>query len=204
MGVMIVREKISPVNPVKIGGNWIVGWALDYHTVSSKYDKAGRYYITDRTALGEALYKLKYKRCFWLRKKIAKTASEFLKNTKIADGIDFIIIIPPAKFRLFYQPVKILGKSMGRILDKPVETRLLIRRKKIPQVKSMEDRLERLKSVKGLFTVRTGKLAGKTVLLFDDLYRSGTTLREAAKVLKLEGGVEKIFVLTITKTRVRK
>jgi len=199
-----MKEEIIPINPIKISGNWDAGWALDYHTVSSKYDKAGRYYITDRTALGEALYKLKYRRYFWLAKKVAKTASEFLENMNIVDEIDLIITIPPAKFRLFFQPVKMLGRSMGRILNKPAAIRVLKRRKKVPPVKSLEDSLERLKLLKGLFSVRTNRLSGKTALLFDDLYRSGATLKEAAKVLKSEGGVDRIFVLTVTKTRVRK
>jgi len=199
-----MKEKTIPIKPIKIVGNWAAGWALDYHTVSSKYDKAARYYITDRTILGEILYKLKYRRYFWLARKIVETASEFLEDMNVTRDIDLIITIPPAKFRLFYQPVKILGKGIGRILCKPVETRLLKRRKKIPPVKSMEDSRDRLKLVKGLFSVRSDKLTGKTALLFDDLYRSGETLREAAKVLKTEGGVERIFVLTVTKTRVRK
>jgi predicted amidophosphoribosyltransferase len=199
-----MKEKTIPINPIKIVGNWAAGWALDYHTVSSKYDKAGRYYITDRTRLGEALYKFKYRRYFWLAKKIAETASEFLENMKVAREIDLIITIPPAEFRLFYQPVKILGKRIGRILCKPVETKLIKRQKKIPPVKSIEDRCDRLKSVKGLFSVKTKKIYGKTALLFDDLYRSGATLREAAKVLKSEGNLDKIYVLTITRTRVRK
>ena len=122
----------------------------------------------------------------------------------IANEIDLIITIPPAGFRLFFQPVKMLARSIGRILNKPVETRVLKRRKKIPPVKSLEDNLERLKLVKGLFSVKTKKLSGKTALLFDDLYRSGTTLREAVKMLKSEGNIDRIFVLTITKTRVRK
>lgn len=199
-----MKEEIFPVNPIKISGNWISGWALDYHTVSSRYDKAGRYYITDRTALGEALYKFKYRRYFWLANKIAKSASNFLKEMNIGGDIDVIITIPPARFRLFFQPVKMLGRRLGRILNRPVEIGVLKRQKKIPPVKSLEDTLERLKSVKGLFLVTTNKLSGKTVLLFDDLYRSGATLGEAAKVLKSEGHVDRIIMLTITKTRVRK
>lgn len=199
-----MKEEIFPINPIKIRGNWDAGWALDYHTVSSRYDKAAGYYITDRTALGEALYKFKYRGYFWLAKKIAKTASNYLEDVNVTSEIDVVITIPPARFRLFFQPVKLLGRRLGRILNKPVEVGVLKRRKKIPQVKSMEDRLERAKSVKGLFSVTTKRLSGKTVLLFDDLYRSGATLGEAAKTLKSEGNVDKIHVFTITKTRVRK
>jgi competence protein ComFC len=192
------------INPVEIRGNWEFGWALDYHTLSSKYDKAGRYYITDRTELGEVMYKFKYKRRFWLAGKIARTAVRFLKDNGLVDKFDLIVAIPPARFRLFYQPVKTLAKKIGRILDKPVDTRILKRTKKIPQIKSMEDRIEREKLVKGLFSVGSNIGLTGNVLLFDDLYRSGTTLREAVRALKSEARINEIAVLTITRTRVRK
>ncbi len=44
---------------------------------------------------------------------------------------------------------------------------------------------EREKNVSGSFTVRNAEsIAGKTVLLFDDVYTSGATMREAARELK--------------------
>jgi predicted amidophosphoribosyltransferase len=55
--------------------------------------------------------------------------------------------------------------------------------------------------LKNAFNVIDQRYIGKTVLLFDDIYRSGTTLNTAAKVLKERGKVRDIFALTITKTR---
>jgi competence protein ComFC len=192
------------INPIEVRGNWEFGWALDYHTVASKYDKAARYYITDRTELGETMYRFKYKRRFWLAGKIARTAARFLKDNGLVDKFDLIIAIPPARFRLFYQPVKTLAKRIGRILDKPVDTRLLRRTKKIPQIKSMEDRIERERLVRGLFSIGTNIGLTGNALLFDDLYRSGTTLREAVRALKSDARIKEITVLTVTRTRVRR
>jgi len=39
------------------------------------------------------------------------------------------------------------------------------------------------------------------VLLIDDLYRSGATLRACCDVLKEKGNVGEVWVLTMTKTR---
>ena len=47
-------------------------------------------------------------------------------------------------------------------------------------------------------------MRGKKVLLFDDLYRSGSTLNEITNTLYEEGGVSDVYVLTITKTRSNK
>jgi competence protein ComFC len=40
------------------------------------------------------------------------------------------------------------------------------------------------------------------VLLFDDLYRSGETLAEATRTLQEQGRVQRVYVLTVTRTRV--
>ncbi len=42
---------------------------------------------------------------------------------------------------------------------------------------------------------------GRNILLFDDLYRSGETLKAVAQILKNKAGVKNVYILTITKTR---
>lgn len=196
--------KSLSINPISLKGNWARGWALDYHTISSKYDKSGRYYKTRRTELGEALYRLKYKKRWWWAKIIARTAADFLDEKDIIDEVDLIVTIPPAHFRLFFQPVKLMAKHIGRFLEVPVKTGVLKRKKKIPEVKTMENIAERFRSVEDLFSLTAGDLSGKNILIFDDLYRSGATLGEAATILKKGGNVREIYVLTITRTRVNR
>ena len=55
-----MAKSIIQFNPIQLAGNWKTGWALDYHTISSRYDKAAGFFKTNRTDLGEALYKLKF------------------------------------------------------------------------------------------------------------------------------------------------
>ena len=45
------------------------------------------------------------------------------------------------------------------------------------------------------------ELNGKNILLFDDLYGTGTTLTEITKTIKENTYVKNVFVLTVTKTR---
>lgn len=197
-------KRILKIDPIELHGNWDRGWALDSHTLSSRYDKAAGYYKTERTELGEAIYRLKYKRRWWYAKDIAGTAADFLLHRNIVDRIDIIATIPPAHFRWLFQPVNIIAKKIGRNLRIPVRTGLLRRIKKIPPVKFMEDRSERQKAVKGLFAMRQNELSGKSILILDDLYRSGMTLREAVATLREEADAKFIYVLTITKTRVNR
>lgn len=57
----------------------------------------------------------------------------------------------------------------------------------------------REKNVKNVYKlVNKEKITGKTILLIDDIFTTGATVNECAKILK-QGGAEKIDVLTIAK-----
>jgi predicted amidophosphoribosyltransferase len=45
------------------------------------------------------------------------------------------------------------------------------------------------------------RFKGKKILLVDDLYRSGSTLRVATNLLYKQGNADQVSVLTLTKTR---
>jgi predicted amidophosphoribosyltransferase len=67
----------------------------------------------------------------------------------------------------------------------------------------MADMAEREAALAGAFEVRGIALAGKQVLLFDDLYRSGASMREAARTLRTQGRVASLRALALTRTRSR-
>lgn len=57
----------------------------------------------------------------------------------------------------------------------------------IPQA-DVKEREERLKNLNGIFRVKNGtSIAGREILLIDDVCTTGTTLNECAKVLKANG-----------------
>jgi predicted amidophosphoribosyltransferase len=47
--------------------------------------------------------------------------------------------------------------------------------------------------------LRGGGLAGRTVLLVDDVLTTGTTTNECARILKRTAGVEKVVVITVAR-----
>jgi len=74
--------------------------------------------------------------------------------------------------------------------------------KDTPELKNIADFEDRKKVLQDAFTVKpVGVLSGQTVLLFDDLYRSGATLSSLTTVLYNQGKAKSIKVLTLTKTR---
>ena len=70
-------------------------------------------------------------------------------------------------------------------------------------MKSITNLEERRNILNGAFDCGLNALNGKNVLLFDDLYRSGETLNSAISILKSKGKCSNIYVLTITKTRIK-
>lgn len=76
--------------------------------------------------------------------------------------------------------------------------------KSTSQIKSIEDAEKRIEILKNAFDIEDLRYKNKNILLFDDLYRSGSTLEEIAKVLKNKGKIKNVFVLTITRTRTKR
>ena len=60
-------------------------------------------------------------------------------------------------------------------------------------------RIKRKQNIKGAFkALNVQNIQGKSVLLFDDIYTTGSTANECSKILK-EAGAKTVGVLTIAK-----
>ena len=58
---------------------------------------------------------------------------------------------------------------------------------------------ERMEAFQDAFVIDQKETKGKRLLLFDDLYRSGATVRTIAEALLKEGGAKSVHLLTLTK-----
>lgn len=115
---------------------------------------------------------------------------------------DLILPVPITKKRImergFNQSVE-LGRILARRLGAPLGKNVLTRVKDaLPQM-GLHLR-ERLQNVKGTVQVDCERVAGRTVLLIDDVYTSGATLRECAAVL-CRSKVKEIKVLVVARTQ---
>ena len=194
------------LNIQKLYGNWKKGFALDLHTVSSKpleLDENGKVlkWDTTYTELGEELHKLKYWKEIGRVENIALPASEFINDCKSEWLPDVIIPIPPSDQNRFFQPVYELAKSIGEKCNLPVDFVILKKVKPTFELKSVYDSIQRREILKDAFDVEPNSLSGKHVLLFDDLYRSGETLQAVTEILLNKAKAQRVYVLTITKTR---
>jgi predicted amidophosphoribosyltransferase len=87
---------------------------------------------------------------------------------------------------------------VGNGFDIPVNTAVLIRDTATLSQTGL-GRRQRLKNIKGAFAVQMPeKVIAKKVLLVDDVYTTGATANECARVL-LKAGAERVDVLTVAR-----
>lgn len=97
------------------------------------------------------------------------------------------------RFRGFNQ-AEVLGHLFAAKLDVPIKTDLLARNKKTTPQVEVKDRKKRLKNMQNVFSVSPNILLSSypNIILFDDVFTTGATLRSAANVLK-RAGVKKVW-----------
>lgn len=198
---MININSILNINPMKIDGNWTEGYILDYFMLESKYkgEDIFGYPIFDvkYSELGKLMNGLKYHKEYKNAAEIAHIAVDFVKNTwKIEDEIDGIIATPPSRERTT-QPLFQIVQHMGEELNKPISLDFF--RKLTPEEIKALPAEKKLELFKNSITKERNLTKKGNILLVDDLYSTGATLRGLCEHLRDDNKVQKIYVLVICK-----
>lgn len=193
--------RVIEIHPQKIWGNWRSGYALDFHTTSSTPIGENAYghmqFDTVRPPVAELLYRLKYRSDESAIAEISAAASAFLRQQD--KGFDLLIPVPPSTSRCL-QPVILLAQAIGAEIRIPVVSCVTTTRA-TSQLKNITDPDERVEALTGLYSVDAEWTREKSILLFDDLFRSGSTLNAISTLLQAEGSAAQVDVLTVTRTR---
>ncbi len=185
----------------KLEGNWKNGIAYDLHTLSSIYlgqDEFGHdRYDTKRSEMGELVYQLKYK----YDESVVQTIINLLLNIKGLEKMDCIVSVPPSNLNRTHQPVFSIATALGKQLNIPVYLDCLVKNSN-QELKNVTDPEQRYNLLKHSMKIsKNHNLSNQNILLLDDLYRSGATLRVATELLYNNCNVKDVYVLTMTKTR---
>lgn len=188
-------------SPLPLVGQWSAGFALALHTLSSHfagYDEYGNpVYDTERTAVGEALYQLKYHQDASQVGDLGETAAEAVRAWRWP--VSVVVPVPSSRTRTV-APVLLVGAALATQLGVPFEAGALTRTRPVPELKNVLDFGERQRLLEDAHAVDASRVKGQAVLLFDDLFRSGATMNAAAQAL-LAHGASAVFALTLTRTR---
>ena len=96
-----------------------------------------------------------------------------------------------------FNQAEILGTYLNKKLNILTVSDLLDRRPQQTAQADIHDRAARIKNAQGLFTLKTKKLP-ENILLFDDVYTTGATMKAAAQVLK-RGRVKIVWGLSVAR-----
>lgn len=137
---------------------------------------------------------------------LAKEFVDLIPSSSFQSAINnrpSIIFIPvplhPSRLRFRgFNQAEVLGKLLARKLNIPARTNIIVRIKKtIPQVE-MKDRKKRLQNMENVFAITPNILVSQypNIILFDDVFTTGATLRSAANILKRKG-VKSVWGMTL-------
>jgi ComF family protein len=150
-------------------------------------------------SLQEAIHRWKYEGKTTLTPFLGNWMVEGLHRYWDPNRFDLLIPVPLHPQRLRergFNQALLLVKEVSRQTGIPYRKRLLRKvRPTTPQVNLSG--VEREKAVRGSFhMIRKEEVKGKSILLVDDVYTTGATVNECARVL-LTAGAERIDVITL-------
>ncbi len=129
---------------------------------------------------------------------LATLFSKKLKRlTRPLGKIDVVTVVPLSEERLWER-----GFNQAELLAGEFACCDVLQRRGETAKQSKRDRRERIAALQGAFRLSVEgekwHWAGKRVLIIDDIYTTGATLRSASTVL-YEAGAEKVFAVTVAR-----
>jgi ComF family protein len=151
-----------------------------------------------------AIMKLKYSYAKEMSKDLASLVTDKIKSTEITIAIpkqSVLIPIPlhwhKKNYRGFNQSSEIASLISNALGTKFVNDLLI--RKELKKSQTELKGNERKKNVRGVFSFNNNyDINGTNIIIFDDVYTTGSTIKEAGKVLK-KNGAGLVWGLTIAK-----
>lgn len=150
------------------------------------------------------IWKLKYNKKVLAAEPLKKIITAYLDNFNLEIFKNFNIVPIPLhpqkeKERGFNQTL-IIAKIIQERINIPILENILIKNKNtLPQMK-LKNFKQRTENITDSFIIKNSQnIAGKNILLVDDVTTTGSTLIEASKTLK-SAGAKKIIAITIAKT----
>jgi len=162
----------------------------------------------ENSTIRKTIHSFKYQSIISLQKPLADLMIKFLKETNLFSEINKknILLIPiplhkrKRRQRGFNQS-ELLAKVIASHFSLNFHSKILLKIKNNPPQAKINNFIERKENIKDVFQISDSNLnliRNKWIILIDDVYTSGATMQEAAKVLK-KNGAKKIIGLVLAR-----
>ena len=170
-------------------------------TSSKQYFSVARSVGKFEEPLLDVIHQFKYKGKIAVGETLGRLMAEFEYDSFSIEGYSLILPVPLHQRRL-----KERGFNQSVILAREIAMRYSIhldfgtlKRTIHTKPQTGLGKKQRSTNVKGVFEVTdSGRIDGERVVLIDDVYTTGSTVRECARVL-VKSGVEEVAVLTLAR-----
>ena len=150
--------------------------------------------------LREAIILYKYRQLAYLKWWLAHLLTQSYFE-RVCEPIDWVVPVPADRGRRRgFNPVAGVAGVLARNIAAPLAKNLLVKVKKCPP-QVMLTQAQRKKNLRGAFALKkpVGRVVGKRILLVDDVYTTGTTIKTCARVLTAAGG--EVVAITLARSR---
>lgn len=131
-------------------------------------------------------------------KKLAEKCAEVLAELTCYNTVDCVVAVPPSDPEKAYSLPKLLSAEIAKARGIKDFSVFVSTKAKRASIKSKEA-AKKLPTLRGTIELKPDKFSGRTVLLIDDLYQSGTTMNYCAKLIH-DAGAKYVLGLACVKT----
>lgn len=158
----------------------------------------GRILYEYESAAG-AIYRFKYggrqEYAEFFGEELKRYLGDFIRAVK-PDGIVPIPLHKEREQKRGYNQAYLLARELGRRMELPVYDKLLLRVKNTVPLKQL-NLTERQNNLKKAFNIAQNDVKLNTIIIIDDIYTTGSTIDEAAKIL-LQHGVQQVYFVALS------
>jgi ComF family protein len=177
------------------GGPVVSAGALSDPPVYDRARAVARYDETIRRLVRELKYKDRHDACRLMGRLMAGAGTDLLVDA------DVLVPVPLHRWRLLWRrfnQAQVLAREVSRLSRVPVAPLALIRRRRTPPQVGLSAS-QRRRNLAGAFHVqRPAEVAGRRVVLVDDVITTGATADAAARVLRAAGAL-RVDVLALAR-----